>query len=455
MSETEKLAIFGGQPVLLESTECSHWPLIRSDEAEGVATILGSETLIGSDSEQVVQLENEWCRYIDVPFCRAVGSGTAGLHMALWGAGVGPGDDVLVPAYSFMATALAVLHAGAAPVFVDVDAQSYNLNPALIEDRITPRTKALIVVHLAGLPADMDLITAIAARHGIAVIEDAAHAHGATYKGRKTGTLGDAASFSLNAAKNLPAGEAGLFTTPHRSYYDRADGLWLGVTVAAPRESEKYPSTTLGYNYRCAVVAAALAREQLKRLDELNGMRQANCERLAEQLSDIPGVIPPTVPQDRTHVYHMFRVRFEPGALGIEDVQPREFRAKVVAALAAEGVTCRAWMNWTLPELPVFARPAEFERSHPWRRTWPSDRTYSATDCPEARRVVEQTVLLPDAPIALGPQIIDRLAEGFRKVFSQIDEVMRLQLTDKLASGELASGEAIREELACISHHCS
>ena len=330
--------------------------------------------------------------------------------------------------------------------FVDVDPQTYNLDPVAIEDQITPQTKALIVVHLAGLPADMDEINAVAERHGIAVIEDASHAHGAAYKSRMAGTLGDAASFSLNGAKNLPAGEAGLFTTPHRSYYERAEALWLSVTLAAPSESEKYPLATLGYNYRCALVAAAMAREELKRLDEHNANRQANCERLAEQLQDIPGVIPPVVPQDRTHVYHMFRVRFDPRAVGL-DVAPTEFRAKVVAALAAEGVLCRSWMNWTLPELPVFARPDEFERLHPWRRTWPSDRTYHAGDYPEARRIVEETAIVPDAPTALGPEVIDRLAEGFRKVFSQIDAVMSLELTDKLAGGELASREAILREL--------
>ncbi len=447
MKKIEKLAILGGESVVSESTKCSRWPRFTTGEAERIGAILCSDTIIGSDAEPVVQLENEWCRYLDAPFCRAVSSGTAGLHMALWSAGIGPGDDVIVPAYTFTAAALAVLHAGAAPVFVDVDLESYNLDPARIEDRITPRTKALMVGHLGGLPADMDPIIAVAKRHGIAVIEDAAHAHGATYKGRKAGLLGDAASFSINPAKNLPAaGEAGLFVTPHQSYYDRAQGLWLSVTLAAPCEREKYPLATIGYNYRCSVLTAAVAREQLKRLDELNAMRRANCQRLDERLRDIPGVIPPTVPEDRTHVYHMFRVRFDPRAAGV-DVTPREFRAKAVAALTAEGVVCRSWMNWTLPELPVFARPDEFERLHPWRRTWPSDRTYDPADCPQARRLVEETAIVPDVPTAVGPEMIDRLAEGFGKVFSQIDTVMQLELTEKLASGELANREAVCREL--------
>jgi len=447
MKKQEPLAVFGGKPVIVASTKLTRWPLISQEEAQQVAAVLQGAPIFGCDSDQVVQLENQWLRYVGAAYCRAVGSGTAGLHMALWGAGVGPGDEVLLPAYSFMASALVILHVGAIPVFVDVHRQSYNINPALIESQITPRTKALMVVHLAGLPADMDEISAIAHRHGLAVIEDCAHAHGATYRGEKTGSLGDAASFSLNGVKNMVAGEAGLFTTRHRSYYDRAEGLWLRVTLGAPRESEKYPLATLGYNYRCSVVAAALAREQLKRLDELNAVRRRNCERLSAQLCNIPGVIPPAVPEDRTHAYHMYRVRFDPRALGL-DVNPAEFRAKVVAALAAEGVLCRSWMNWTLPELPIFARPEEFERSYPWRRTWGPDRVYCAADYPEARRMVEETAVVADAPTAISPEVIDLLAEGFRKVFSQIGDVARMDLSEELIRGELANCDAIRRELS-------
>ena len=446
MKEVKKLAAFGGNPIVPRSMKLTRWPRIEPNEIENVVTVLQSEPIIGSDAEPIVQLENEWSGYIDVPFCRAVASGTAGLHMALWGAEVGPGDEVLVPAYSFMATALVVLHTGASVVFVDIDPKTYNLDPTLIEEKITPRTKALIVVHLGGLPADMDEISAIAKRHNLAVIEDAAHAHGALYKGRKTGTLGDAASFSLNGAKNLPGGEAGLFVTRHQSYSDRVQGLWLPVTLAASSESEKYPLATLGYNYRCSLVAAALAGGQLKRLDELNAVRRANCERLAEQLRQIPGVIPPEVPEDRTHVYHLFRVRFDPQAAGV-DIRPNEFRAKVVAALSAEGVMCRSWMNWSLPELPIFSKPNDFERLHPWKRTWSKDRTYDCTEWPEANRMVGETTVVADVPTSTGPEAVDLLAEGFQKVFSQIDTVMQINLTEKLASGELATSEAVRQEL--------
>lgn len=160
----------------------------------------------------------------------------------------------------------------------------------------------------------------------------------------------------------------------------------------------------------------------------------------------LPGVIPPRVPPDRTHAYHLYRVRFDPGAAGLE-LSPSEFRAKVVAALGAEGVLCRSWMNWTIPSLPLFTRPEEFEASHPWRRPWPADRVYDPRDYPEATRVVEETSLVMEAPTASSRQIIDFMAEGFRKVFSQIDEVAKLQLPGELLDGGAANLDEIRRWL--------
>ena len=442
----EELAVFGGRPAMPDGIERTRWPRISEEEARQVAAILQNEAIFGSDSAHVTGFEEEWRSYVGVPYCRAVSSGTAGLHMALWSAGVGPGDEVIVPAYSFMSSALVILHTGAVPVFVDVSRDTYNIDPSRIESAVTPRTKAVLVVHLNGLPADMDEINSIASRHGLAVIEDCAHAPGATYKGKMTGSLGDAASFSLNGVKNLPTGEAGMFTTRHRECYERADGLWLRVTLRADRESDKYPLASLGYNYRCSVLAAAVARGQLRRLGELNGVRRANCERLSEQLGEIPGVVPPFVPGDRTHVYHMYRVRFDPEAAGLK-VSASDFRAKVVAALGAEGVLCRSWMNWTLPELPIFADPDRFERTFPWRRTWEPGRTYDAERCPEARKMVQETAVVADAPTAASPRVIDCIAEGFRKVFSHIEDVMRIELTPELKAGELANCEAIRAAL--------
>ena len=447
MGTTDRLALFGGAPAIPDGVERSRWPRFTDDELEELCRVLREEQVGGCDAPQVTELEREWAERIGVEHCIALGAGSDALHMGLWAAGVGPGDQVLVPAYTFLSGALAVLYQGAMPVFVDVLPDSYNMDPAQLERHITSRTKAIIPCHLHGLPADMDEINAVAARHGLAVIEDAAHAPGATYKDRAVGNLGDAAAFSINMMKNLPAGEAGIFATRRADFYERSEGLWLRVRFHQPREDQKYPLATLGYNYRCSVVSATLARGQLARLDEQNGERRRLCERLSARLEEIPGVVPPKVPDDRTHAYHLYRVRFSAAEAGF-DVAPAEFRARVVAALGAEGVLCRAWMNWTIPSLPLFQNPHQFEARHPWRRTWPADHTYDPTQYPEANRMVEETSLVMEAPTAASDEIIDQMADGFSKVFSQLEDVMQLDPPDELMDGGAANLEEIRRLLA-------
>lgn len=442
----ERLAIFGGKPAMPEGVERTRWPRYSEQDLEELCRVLREEQLAACDAPQVLGLQEDWARKIGVEYCYAVGAGTDALHMALWAAGVGPGDEVLVPAYTFLSNALVVLHQGAVPVFVDVQRDSYNMDPGQIERHVTPRTKAIFPVHLGGLPADMDEINAIARKHDLAVIEDACHAPGATYKSRFVGNLGDAAGLSINAMKNLPSGEAGLFSTRHQSFFERVDGLWLRVKFHEPREELKYPLATLGYNYRCNVMSSTLARCQLAKLDELNAIRKSNCEKLSDQLREIPGVIPPRVPQDRSHVYHLYRVRFDPIQAGF-DVPSSEFRAKVVAALGAEGVLCRAWMNWTIPSLPIFTRPEEFESRYPWHRPWSADYTYTPQDFPEAIKVVEETSLVMEAPTAASSRVIDYMAHGFHKVFSQLDAVMKLELPQGLKDGSAASLDEIRRLL--------
>lgn len=446
MTETQKLAIRGGRPAMPEGIERTRWPRYSDLEIEELSRVLREERLGGSDAPQVAALEREWAERTESNYCCAVGSGTAALHMALWAAEVVPGDEVLVPAYTFLSGALAVLHQGGVPVFVDVQPDSYNMDPAQIEKQITSRTKAIIPVHLGGLPADMDEINAIAQRHGLTVIEDAAHAPGALYKSRPVGSLGDAAAFSINSMKNLPAGEAGLFCTRHRAFFERIDGLWMRVHFDRPREELKYPPATLGYNYRCSVVCATLARGQLARLDELNETRRSLCEYLTDQLREVPGVIPPQVPGNRSHVYHLYRVRFDTQQAGL-DAALSDFRAKVVAALGAEGVLCRAWMNWTIPSLPLFTKPEEFESRHPWQRPWPSSRVYRPQDYPEATKVVEETSLVMEAPTARSKRIVDFMAVGFRKVFSRLDQVMKMELPRELIDGGAAHCDKIRRLL--------
>ena len=219
MATIERLAIAGGRPVV-PSERHRPWPDIRPEDREAVLAVLDRGILCGANAPEITALQREWADYIGAEHCLALNSGTAALHCCLVAAGVRPGDEVLVPAYTFSATAMAVVHQGAVPVFVDVHPRSYNIDPARIEEKIGERTRAIVAVHLHGLPADMDEIHALAGRHGLAVIEDAAQSHGAVYHGDKTGTLAAWAGFSLNATKNLSGGEGGLFVTSDE------DGEW-------------------------------------------------------------------------------------------------------------------------------------------------------------------------------------------------------------------------------------
>jgi len=211
-AEVQTLAVLGGEPVAT-SKDTRQWPILTKTDFEAVERVLNRGVLSGRVAPEIRALEKEFAEYIGAYTCLATNSGTAALHMALAAAGVGPGDEVIIPALTFIATAQAVLYQGATPVFGDIDRATYNLDSAKVADRITPRTKAIIAVHLHGLPADMDLINALAEPSGLTVIEDAAQAHGASYGGRPVGTLGHMAAFSLNSTKNLPAGEGGLFVT--------------------------------------------------------------------------------------------------------------------------------------------------------------------------------------------------------------------------------------------------
>ena len=290
---SSKLAIGGGKPILKRSNY-KNWPVITEDDRKLVNQVLDSGVVAGGTAPQVVALEKEWAKFTGVKYCLTTCSGTAALHMALAAVDVGPGDEVIVPAYTFLATASCALHQMAIPVFVDVEPKTFTIDPAKIEAAITERTKAIIPVHIQGCPADMDPILDIAKKHNLYVIEDACQAHGARYKGRMCGTMGHAGAFSLNNLKNLCGGEGGLYITNDADLLKKGDLVrYFGDEADERTLRQKYNASILGYMYRNQELPAALARGQLKHLDELNGTRIRNADYLTSELSKIPGVIPP------------------------------------------------------------------------------------------------------------------------------------------------------------------
>lgn len=391
----EVLALHGGEPVVAPGVIEERWPRVSDADVESVVEVLRSGRLSWIDNEAVPALEARWAQRTGTEHCIALNSGTAALHAAVAAAGVEPGDEVLVPALSFLASATAVVHHQGLPVFVDVDPDTFTIDPSKIEERIGPRTRAIIAVHLHGLPADMDPIVEIAERHGLKVIEDAAQAPGATYRGRPVGALGHMAAFSIMAGKNLPtAGEGGLFTTDDVELRDRADRVKMfGERIVAGEERE-YNALTLGWNYRFSSLLAAFTLTQLDRLDEHTEWVRTGAERLADGLATLPGLIPPRVPDDRTHVYHHFRFKLDPEAAGV-DLSPGRFRRIFQEAMVAEGVPLIEYQNRPLPGQVMFQQMAGYGRGCPWR-CGHTDRevVYDPMEYPATLEIIRSSLLV-------------------------------------------------------------
>lgn len=255
--------------------------------------------------KEVDAFENEFAAYCETKYCIGVGNGLDALHLIIRAYDIGPGDEVIVPANTYIATWLAVTHAGATPVPVEPDERTYNIDPAKIERAITPKTKAILVVHLYGQPVDMDCINSLAHKHGLKVIEDCAQAHGARYKGRKTGGLGDAAGFSFYPGKNLGAiGDGGAITTNDPELADRIKVLRnYGSRI-------KYHNEVIGFNSRLDELQAALLRVKLTKLDEWNIRRGRVAGRYLLELSGSPDLILPYVPDWAEPAWHLFVIRY-------------------------------------------------------------------------------------------------------------------------------------------------
>lgn len=422
-----ELAINGGSPAVPNGAHAS-WPQVTGADRAAIATVLDRGELWGPNAPEVTALGEEWAHYVGTAHCVVVNSGTAALHCAVVAAGVQPGDEVIVPAFSFVATPMAVLQAGAVPIFCDIDPRSFNIDPSRITDLLSSRTAAIMPVHMHGLPADMDEIRSIATERGLAVIEDAAQAHGAVYRGTKVGALGDGAAFSLNGSKNLSAGEGGLFVTDDEDACRAARRLAIFGEDTPPlgeHEYRAYWSHGTGWNYRMHELTAALARAQLKRLDAFNELGRLNALSLTAALKGYPGLTAPLVPADRTSVFHRYRIRFNTDALGFGG-PARELRDRLIYALRAEGVAASMWQLNPLPAQPVFRSrkrgawcPA---REHEPLRSW--DRNAH----PVTQAVLEESFVLGTAEAPLFGQptaLMKQYVFAFEKVLSNLEDVCR------------------------------
>lgn len=295
-------------------------PILGEEEQAAVQRVIASGII--AQGPRVAEFERAFAAMVGVKHAVATSSGTTALHAALLAHGVGPGDEVITTPFTFMASINAIIYTGARPVLCDIDA-SFNIDAAQIEQLITPRTKAIMPVHLYGQPADMDAIGAIARAHGLALVEDACQAHGAEFGGRKAGAFGTGC-FSLYATKNMTTGEGGMITTDDDDVAARTRQLIAhGMKV-------RYYHETLGYNYRMTDIAAAIGIEQLKKLPRFNAARAQNARFFDKAFAGVPGLLTPAVFPQRTHVYHQYTLRITP-----EFGTPRD---DLAAALTQRGV---------------------------------------------------------------------------------------------------------------------
>ncbi|MEM2869629.1 MAG: DegT/DnrJ/EryC1/StrS aminotransferase family protein [Thermoplasmata archaeon] len=276
-------------------------PLLGEEEKRAVLEVMGSGKL--AQGERVEQFEKAFASYIGTKHAVAVGNGTIAIHLALLAHGIGNGAEVVTTPFTFIGTVTPITFCGARPVFADIDPRTFNILPNDISKALTDRTKAILPVHLFGLPADMDEILELAERRGIPVIEDACQAHGALYKGKRVGSLGSCACFSFYPTKNMTTGEGGMVTT-------NDDELASKIRLLRDHgQKSRYEHVVIGYNFRMNDISAAIGIEQLKKLEGFNAKRRANASVLDRGLQGIQGVVTPHVPEGLTHVYHQYTIR--------------------------------------------------------------------------------------------------------------------------------------------------
>jgi dTDP-4-amino-4,6-dideoxygalactose transaminase len=396
------LALLGGSPV--RTKPFPRWPVFGEAEEQRLLRTLRSGDWGRLDGDEVSQFEHRFAAMHGCRHAIAVASGTVALRIALLAAGIRANDEVIVPPYTFVATATAVVEANAVPVFADIDLNTFNLDPEAARRAITPRTKAIIPVHFAGQPAEMDAFRAIADEHGLVVIEDAAHAHGSSYRERPAGSLGHLAAFSFQSSKNLTAGEGGIITTNDAALGDAcrsiqncgrvADGVW-------------YEHHVVSGNYRLGEFQGAILNGQIERLEEQTATRDRNGRALASRLGRLPGLHPQARPPECTrHSYHLFMLRLDSAAFGAS-------RAAVLRALEAEGIPCSAGYGYSLPDQPLFRNKA----FGPYLSDASRALDYSAAHCPNSDVICREQAVWLGQNLMLGEtRDIDDIARAFEKV---------------------------------------
>ncbi len=421
-TETDKLALLGGPRAIAEDLKFHRWPPVDESDEKLVLEALRQEFY--SFGPHAKLLQEEFAAWNGNKFCMATNAGTAALHMCVAGCGVQAGDEVVTTCLSWTSSATCIIHHNAIPIFVDVNWDDMLIDPAQVEAAITSRTKAILVVHYWGVACDMDAICAIARKHNLKVIEDACQAHGATFRGRKVGTMGDCAAFSLNQNKNLCGGEGGLFVSNDQAIFDLGRSLAAFGDMRPVEAGRDYHDRGLGWMYRTSNLPAAFALSQLRKLDRTNAWAQENWHLLANLLRDTPHLIPSFSSAERPTNGYAYVLRTDPAYAQQRGVSLSELTNSVAAALKAEGVPfSRA--NWLLPAHSVFQAKNAYGKGSPWTDGHArKDVSYDLAQYPVGQRCIDTCLwnINTHRPPNQRPQV-EALARTIRKVYENLDEL--------------------------------
>ncbi len=406
-------AILGGQPaVTLDQTEANRWPLLTEEDEQAVLGILKDGHL--SIHPVAKELESDYAKLTGMEYALSHNNGTAALLAAFFALDLKPGDEVIVPSATFWASVLPMIWVGAVPVFCESEPERLGLDPVDIERKITSRTRAIVLVHLWGLPSKMTEIIEVAKKHNLKIIEDASHAHGAVWRDRPCGSLGDITVFSLQGDKLAPAGEGGIFLCREYEYYERAVLLGdISRIIELETPARRFAATSFGIKTRIAPLSAALARIQLKRLEEHNQKRNQNLIYLSEELENF-GFHTFLPPPHIKRVYFEFVIRFNPDRIPLP-------MPSLLKALQSEGC------HISMPRYPLIHQQPFFTEGH-FRsilRLPPeiSPPNYSAENLEATCQGNRSLIKLPSFPNS-GKELLDQYIEAFKKVFVHAEAIM-------------------------------
>jgi dTDP-4-amino-4,6-dideoxygalactose transaminase len=421
-----RLAIHGGHPV--RTTPFVQWPVLDQAQEDALVQVYrsgkwwrfafgqGVEFTEPTDGQQgqVALFQKEFAHHHGCRYGIAAANGTGSLEMGIRAMHLEIGDEIIVPAYTYVASATCVLQNNLVPVFVDVDPDSYQIDPARIEEAITPRTRAILVVHFSGHPVDLDAVMAIAQNHGLAIIEDAAQAHGSQWRHKPIGSFGVFSSFSFQASKNMTAGEGGILCSNDQTLAVESDSLlWAGRKVGRPW----YEFHRLGWNYRMTEFQAAILRVQLRSLAQQVQTRMANARYLSSLLVKIPGILPlATDSRTTAHSHHLYILRYDEAAIGLP-------RNRFIEALVAEGVPASAGYAFPLYRNPMFLNKKFINGSFPLNTAYHEDLDYASFEsrCPVSERAcMHEAVWLPHALFLGTSEDMDDIAEAIAKVLRHL-----------------------------------